>query len=82
MGERIKPDLVFGWDDDPLRRKPAPWPALHALKQLDVEPHEALVLDDLAPGVKMAKAANLAVAAAGWGHSVPVVQASKLTRRG
>ena len=35
---------------------------------------QALVLDDLSPGVKMAKAAGIQVAAAGWGHSVPVIE--------
>ncbi|CAJ1425516.1 unnamed protein product [Effrenium voratum] len=70
----IRPDLVLGWDQDPSRRKPAPWPALHALEQFGATPAEALVVDDLSPGVKMAKAAGLEVAAAGWGHSVQPVQ--------
>lgn len=72
--ERIRPDLVLGWDNDPERRKPSTWPALHALEQLGMAPHETLVLDDLSPGVKMGKGAGVAVAASGWGHRVPVIE--------
>ncbi|CAL1169532.1 unnamed protein product [Cladocopium goreaui] len=72
--EQIQPDLVLGWDQDASRRKPAPWPALHALEYFGAKPTEALVVDDLSPGVKMAKAAGLEVVAAGWGHSVEPIQ--------
>lgn len=72
--EQIRPDLVLGWDDDPARRKPAPWPAIHALDYFKAKPSDALVIDDLSPGVKMAKAAGLEVVAAGWGHSVQPIQ--------
>lgn len=72
--DQMRPDLVLGWDNDPSRRKPAVWPAEHALTCLGATPEEALVLDDLAPGVKMARAAGVAVAGAGWGHSVPVIK--------
>merc|ERR1719210_599823 len=73
---RIRPDLVLGWDSDPARRKPSAWPAQHALEELGVSAAEAVVVDDLSPGVKMARAAGIAVGAAGWGHSVPVIEAS------
>lgn len=72
--EQIQPDLVLGWDQDASRRKPAPWPALHALEYFGAKPTEAVVVDDLSPGVKMAKAAGLEVVAAGWGHSVEPIQ--------
>lgn len=72
--DEIRPDIILGWNDDPQRRKPSPWPALHVLEVFGVAPEEALVLDDLSPGVKMAKAAGVHVAASGWGHSVPKVE--------
>lgn len=75
LGDCIRPDLVLGWDDDPKKRKPAVWPALHALERLGIDPGDALVLDDLAPGVKMGKAAGITVAGAGWGHSSPTIKA-------
>merc|ERR1712107_691934 len=75
LASAIRPDLVLGWDNEPSRRKPSAWPALEALRTLGVPPSEALVLDDLSPGVKMAKAVGVAVAASGWGHAVPGIQA-------
>ncbi|CAE7703309.1 unnamed protein product [Symbiodinium sp. KB8] len=72
--EQIRPDLVLGWDKDPAKRKPSPWPALHALQYFGVQPAEVLALDDLSPGVKMAKAAGVTAVAAGWGHTVQPIQ--------
>lgn len=74
LADRIRPDVVLGWDHDAQKRKPSVWPALQALEQLNAAPSEALVLDDLSPGVKMAKAAGISAAAAGWGHAVPEIR--------
>eukprot|EP00418_Pyrodinium_bahamense_P069788 CAMPEP_0179080574 /NCGR_PEP_ID=MMETSP0796-20121207/36221_1 /TAXON_ID=73915 /ORGANISM="Pyrodinium bahamense, Strain pbaha01" /LENGTH=288 /DNA_ID=CAMNT_0020777931 /DNA_START=40 /DNA_END=907 /DNA_ORIENTATION=- len=74
LAEHIAPDLILGWDSDPQRRKPSVWPALHALEQLGATPEETLVLDDLSPGVQMARKAGIAVAGAGWGHAVPTIE--------
>ena len=73
-GPAFAPDLVFGWDQDPDRRKPHPWPVREALRRLGVEPGEALVVDDLKPGVLMARAAGVAAVGAGWGHRVPAIR--------
>merc|ERR1712196_636955 len=43
--EDIKPDLVLGWDADPKKRKPAPWPAIRALEILECNRDDCLVLD-------------------------------------
>jgi FMN phosphatase YigB (HAD superfamily) len=51
-----QPDMVFGWEKDPLRRKPSPYPARQALAALGLQPEDALVLDDLSPGISMAGA--------------------------
>jgi len=72
--EYIRPDLILGWDQDPAKRKPSPWPALHALEHFGVQPAEVLALDDLSPGVKMAKDAGITAVAAGWGHNVQPIQ--------
>jgi HAD superfamily hydrolase (TIGR01509 family) len=71
----VAPDLVFGWEHDPARRKPDPWPVREALSRLGVPPAEALVLDDLRPGVLMARAAGVDAAGAGWAHRVPRIRA-------
>lgn len=70
-----EPDLVFGWVLDASRRKPSPWPALEALRQFGCPPGDALVLDDLKPGVVMSQAAAIPLAAAGWGHAIPEIEA-------
>lgn len=74
-GLDLEPELVFGWDADPDRRKPHPFPVREVLRQLALEPGEVLVLDDLRPGVEMALAAGVAVAAAGWGHQIAPIRA-------
>jgi phosphoglycolate phosphatase/pyrophosphatase PpaX len=70
----ITPAFIFGWDENPEHRKPSPWPVLHILRQTGLKPEEVLVVDDLKPGVEMARAAGVPVAAAGWGHSIPSIR--------
>ncbi len=74
------PDLIFGWDDDPERRKPHPFPLLEAMRILDLRPADILVLDDLKPGADMAAAAGADFAAAGWGHSIPRIREAMRAR--
>jgi beta-phosphoglucomutase-like phosphatase (HAD superfamily) len=70
----FEPDLVFGWDHDPARRKPDPWPVREALARLAVDAREALVVDDLRPGVLMARAAGVDAVGAAWAHQVPRIR--------
>ncbi|MDR1894232.1 MAG: HAD family phosphatase [Spirochaetales bacterium] len=70
----LMPEVIFGWDNDPEKRKPAPYPALQALAQFNLPPQEVLVLDDLLPGIEMAQRAGIPGAAAGWGHQVPLIR--------
>lgn len=70
----LEPDLVFGWDDEESHRKPSPWPVLEALRRFDAGREEALVLDDLKPGVLMAQRARVAAAGAGWAHRIPEIR--------
>jgi phosphoglycolate phosphatase-like HAD superfamily hydrolase len=74
------PDLVFGWDDDPERRKPHPYPLLETMRILGLGPAEVLVLDDLKPGADMAAAVGSDFAAAGWGHSIPRIREAMRAR--
>jgi beta-phosphoglucomutase-like phosphatase (HAD superfamily) len=69
------PDAIYGWDDDPHRRKPSPWPVRDALDVLGCAPEEAVILDDLKPGALMAEASGVAFVAAGWSHRVPEIEA-------
>jgi phosphoglycolate phosphatase/pyrophosphatase PpaX len=69
-----QPDLIFGWTEDAGKRKPSPWPVTEALRRLCVRPEEALILDDLKPGVVMARSTGVPVAGAGWSHRVPEIR--------
>jgi phosphoglycolate phosphatase/pyrophosphatase PpaX len=70
----FRPDLVFGWEHDAEKRKPSPWPVREALRALDCPASAALVVDDLKPGILMARAAGVAMAAAGWSHRIPEIE--------
>lgn len=68
------PELIFGWELDAEKRKPNPWPAREALRLFGLEPREALILDDLKPGVLMSQATGIPAAAAGWAHRIPEIE--------
>jgi beta-phosphoglucomutase-like phosphatase (HAD superfamily) len=74
-GIRFMPDLIHGWDYDETKRKPHPYPVFEILKSFELKSEHTLILDDLKPGVVMAKAAGLHAAAAGWGHKIPEIRA-------
>lgn len=68
------PDIIFGWDYDEQRRKPSSYPVEEVLNCFKLAPSEALILDDLKPGVIMARAVGIDVVASGWGHSIPGIR--------
>jgi len=72
--EGVRPHLIYGWDQEPHKRKPAPFPVEDARRRLGVDHEEILVVDDLKPGVVMARRAGVAVAGAGWGHNVAEIR--------
>jgi len=73
-GHPVAPDLVFGWELGPERRKPHPYPVYETLRRLALEPRDVLVVDDLKPGVDMARAAGVDAAAACWSHDIPAIR--------
>ena len=75
-GGGFVPAHVYGWVADRSRMKPSAFPVLDAMNRFHLEPADILVLDDLAPGIQMGKAAGVATAAAGWGqgHRVPLIR--------
>jgi beta-phosphoglucomutase-like phosphatase (HAD superfamily) len=74
LGASAMPDLVFGWNEDPELRKPAPYPLAEAMRRFGLSPRELIVLDDLKPGADMAAALGVDCAAAGWGHAIPEIR--------
>ncbi len=73
-GHGVVPDLVFGWDAEPEKRKPYAYPVEETLRRLGLGRRDVLVVDDLRPGVDMAKAAGVDAAAAGWAHDIPAIR--------
>ena len=68
------PDMIFGWDEDESKRKPSAYPVERILETFKLQPREALIVDDLKPGVVMARIAGVPMAASGWGHDIPEIR--------
>ena len=69
-----EPDLIFGWEMPPEKRKPNPWPLQEVMNRLDLQPHDLLVIDDLKPGFDMASMCHVPFAAAGWANDIPEIE--------
>lgn len=69
-----EPDLIFGWEMPPDRRKPSPWPLQEVLRRLNLRPEEALMIDDLKPGYDMAAACGVPFAAVGWANDIAPIE--------
>lgn len=69
-----EPDLVFGWESPPEKRKPSPWPLEEIMKAFGFRREELLVVDDLKPGYDMARAAGVPFAAAGWANDIEQIE--------
>ena len=68
------PDATFGWELPEHQRKPHPYPIKEILKRFNLQETEVLMLDDLKPGMEMAKSCNVDFAAAGWSHIIPEIK--------
>lgn len=68
------PQKIFGWTGDKEKQKPHPYPVEQILNTFGLKPEEALIVDDLYPAVEMSRASGVAVAGAGWAHSVPLIE--------
>lgn len=65
------PDIIFGWEQPKEERKPSPVPVERIMEKYNLKPEEILVIDDLKPGLDMAKAAGVPFAAACWCFDIP-----------
>jgi phosphoglycolate phosphatase-like HAD superfamily hydrolase len=68
------PDLIFGWELEDHQRKPNPYPVLEIMRRYNLQKDEILVLDDLKPGLDMARSCNVTFAGAGWSHIIPEIK--------
>ena len=60
------PDIIFGWEQPLEERKPSPVPIYKIQEKFGLEAKDILMIDDLKPGLDMAKAAGIDFAAACW----------------
>lgn len=67
-------NAVFGWELSEHQRKPHPYPIKEILKRFNLHETEALMVDDLKPGLEMARSCNVDFAAAGWSHTLPEIK--------
>ncbi len=70
----VFPDVIFGWDHDKEKRKPSTYPITQILQQFNVSKEDLLIVDDLKPGVIMAKNSGVKIAGVGWSHQVPLIR--------
>lgn len=70
----LTPDLIFGWELEEQQRKPNPYPIIEIMKRFNLESHDILVVDDLKPGLDMARSCNTTFAGAGWSHVIPEIK--------
>lgn len=70
----MTPDMVFGWELEEYKRKPSIYPILEIMKSFHLSNNDILVLDDLKPGMDMARSGNVTFAGAGWSHLVPEIE--------
>lgn len=62
----IIPDGIYGCDAPISEQKPNPHPILDIIKKYGYKPQEILVVDDMKPGLEMARSAGVKIAFAGW----------------
>lgn len=71
----LAPDLIFGWEQGPERRKPSPWPLREIMRRYGLAPGQLLMVDDLKPGWQMARSCGVPFVFAGWGSPVQAIHA-------
>ncbi len=64
----ILPDGIYGCDAPFSEQKPNPFPILDIMEKRGYQPSEILVVDDMKPGLEMARTAGVQIAFAGWGR--------------
>lgn len=68
------PDRIIGWTGEPEKQKPHPWPVEDIMREFNLSRDEILVVDDLKPGITMARKAGVDSAGVGWSHNLPVIR--------
>ena len=69
----ILPDKIFGWELKEDQRKPNSYPIEETMRIFNLSNKDILVVDDLKPGLDMAKSCDVDFASAGWSHLIPEI---------
>ncbi len=72
-GAKDLPEIIFGWNMDKNKRKPAIYPVKQIIKKFNLRREEIVILDDLKPAVVMGRGCGVDVAGVGWSHKVPEI---------
>ena len=72
--ELPEPDLIYGWDSDRSKCKPSPYPLQEIMRITGLGPRDILMVDDLKPGLDMARGCGVDFAACGWGYEIPAIR--------
>lgn len=67
----FEPDEIIGWTGEQTKNKPHPWPVEYVEGRWEIPREAMLVVDDLKPGIVMARTAGVDSAGVGWSHRVP-----------
>lgn len=70
----LLPDLIFGAEQPPERRKPNPWPMEEIMRRLNLLPSDLLMVDDMPHGGIMSHRVGVEFAAAGWYGMLPQIE--------
>ena len=73
-GSLPQPDAVFGWEMPREQRKPSRYPVVRIRELFGLTPQDCLVVDDLKPGLDMARAAGVDFACAAWAHKIESIR--------
>ena len=68
------PDLIYGAEQPPDRRKPAPWPLIEIMQHLKLSAKDLLMIDDMPFGATMARAVGVDFVGVGWCDPLPQIK--------
>ncbi len=68
-----EPDRIFGWELPKEQVKPSAYPLRAIMENYGFCPAELVVVDDLRPGLEMARSCGVEFLAAGWAYEVPEI---------
>lgn len=68
------PDMIFGGDLEPEKNKPNPYPLTEIMRLTGCRPDEMLMVDDLKPGLNMARSCGVKFAACSWSYNIPQIR--------